>query len=242
MLMRMPARAPSTRDHGGAWAGRLAGLGAALLPAAATALVAGPAAAVAAFAATGLLLQAARFALPAWAHDAFVRGALPAARRRYRLLAHTSWLGARKRCAELSLAAVELAAGHHQAAQRALDALDGDELAGDARAAWLNNRAYARLRLRQDLDEAVALARAAVELRPDVPAIRHTHGLALLAQGKVDAAIAALDEVRKLAELPAALEAERCDDLADAWTQKGEAAYAAEYRQRAAQARRANAG
>lgn len=239
--MVSPASA-SPRPTPTPWGGRLTSLAAVLLPTSVAAAVAGRAAAALAFAAMGLSLQVLRFALPAWAHAAFARGELGAARRRYRLLASLTWLRHRRVHAELSLAAVELALGQHAAAQAALDGLDDHELDGDARAAWLNNRAYARLRQHHQLEEAAALAHAAVQLRPDVPGIRHTHGLALLARGQVDAAIAALDELHRMTELPAPLEAERCEDLAAAWSQKGEAAYAAEYRRRAAQSRHRSHG
>lgn len=226
-----PAPAPSL------WPARLATLFALAAAALLATAVGGGAAALITLAAGGLLLQLVRFALPAAAHAAFLRGDLPAAARRYRLLARTTWLRHRRRHAELSLAAVALAAGDYPRAEAALEAQRGDDLELSARAAWLNNRAYARLRQGTRLDEAWQLASAALELRPDVPGIRHTHGLALLMRGELDAAIAALDELHRMGELPPALEAERCADLARAWSDKGEAAYAAEYRGRAALAR-----
>lgn len=193
--------------------------------------------AVLVLAAAGLFLQLLRFMVPASAHAAFRRGELTAAARRYRFIAHTTWMRHRRLHAELSLAAVALAAGEYRRAEAALEALDGEALELSARAAWLNNRAYARLRQGNRLDEAWQLASAALELRPDVPGIRHTHGLALLARGQLDAAIAALDELHRMGELSPALEAERCADLAKAWADKGEADYAAEYRGRAALAK-----
>ncbi len=203
--------------------------------------LAGRAAALLIFAGGGLLLQLVRVALPAAAHRAFQRGDLAQARRRYRWLARTAWLAHRRRYAELSLAAVSLAAGDYDRAAAQLAAVDGEALDLSARAAWLNNRAYALLRQGRDLDEAGRLSSAALELRPDVPGIRHTHGLVLLARGRVDAAIAVLDELHQLGDLPSALEAERCGDLARAWSAKGEADYAAEYRGRAALALRRGA-
>ena len=76
------------------------------------------------------------------------------------------------------------------------------------------------------IDEASAI-------RPDVPAVQHTRGMALLAVGRIDDAIAVLDGMRAAGELPPRLEAERCRDLAKAWAQKGQAAYAEDYRLRA---------
>lgn len=234
------ADAPLAADRAsraGAWAGRGAGLFAALVPALVASVVAGWSAGILAFAIMGLGLTALRLALPALAHAAFTRGDLAVAHRRYRALATLAWLRHRRTAATLSLAAVELARGELALAEARLAALDEGALVGDARAAYLNNRAMIALRQGRALAEAVALAEAAVALRPDVPGIRHTHALALLAQGKLEAAIAAFDELHRMTELPPMLEAERCDDLATAWQQRGEADYAAEYRRRAAQAR-----
>lgn len=221
----------------GVWAGRSAGFVAALVPALVAAAVAGGSAGIVAFAGMGLLLQGLRLMLPAAAHAAFTRGDLTAAHRRYRALATLAWLRHRRTAAIVSLAAVELARGELEKAEAHLASLDEPSLAGDARAAYLNNRAMVALRRGRSLDEAVALAEAAVALRPDVPGIRHTHALALLAQGQLEAAISAFDELHRMAELPPLLEAERCEDLAAAWQQRGEVDYATEYRRRAAHAR-----
>lgn len=194
-----------------------------------------------ALAAGGTALLISRFMLPSSAHAAFARGDLPSASRRYRVVALTAWRIERRLHAELSLAAIALARADYPRAEALLDAFDPDALDLSARAAWLNNRAYALLRQGTRLDEAWKLSRAAMELRPDVPGIRHTHGLALLLRGQTDAAIAALDELHRMGDLPASLEAERCADLARAWTDKGEPDYAAEYRGRAVLARRRGA-
>lgn len=228
---------PPSGSRVGVWTGRSAGFVAALVPALVATAVAGGSAGLAAFAAMGLLLQMLRLVLPAAAHAAFTRGDLTAAHRRYRALATLAWLRHRRTAAVVSLAAVELARGELDQAEARLAALDDAALDGDARAACLNNRAMIALRRGHALGEAVALAEAAVALRPDVPGIRHTHALALLAQGQLDAAISAFDELHRMTELPPLLEAERCDDLAAAWLQRGEADYAAEYRERAARAR-----
>ncbi len=223
------------------WLPRFATLAALCFAAGVASSLAGTAAAVLVFAGGGLFLQLVRLALPAAAHGSFQRGELASAKRRYRWIARTAWLPRRRLHAELSLAAVALADGAYARAQAALAAVDGAALDLSARAAWLNNRAYALLRQGRDPDLAFRLASAAMELRPDVPGIRHTHGLALLARGQLDAAIAALDELHHLGELPPALEAERCADLARAWSDKGEPDYAAEYRGRAALAKRRGA-
>ena len=97
---------------------------------------------------------------------------------------------------------------------------------------WLNNRACLAL-AGGDPVTALALADEATALRPDVPALQHTRGMALLAVGRIDDAISVLDQMRAGGDLAPRLEAERCRDLARAWTQKGEAAYAEDYRLRA---------
>ncbi len=223
------------------WPARLAILIVLALAAGVTSELAGPRGAVLALAAGGAVLLLLRFMLPSSAHAAFARGDLPAAARRYLFIAHTAWRTERRLHAELSLAAIALARADYPRAEALLDALDPDALDLSARAAYLNNRAYALLRQGTRLDEAWRLARAAMELRPDVPGIRHTHGLALLLRGQTDAAIAALDELHRMGDLPASLEAERCADLARAWIDKGEPDYAAEYRGRAVLARRRGA-
>ena len=101
------------------------------------------------------------------------------------------------------------------------------------RAVWLNNRACAQLAAGQDPAAALALADEAGALRPDVPALQHTRAMALIAVGRIDDAIAILDGMRAGGELPPRLEADRCRELARAWTHKGEAAYAEDYRIRA---------
>jgi predicted Zn-dependent protease len=113
-----------------------------------------------------------------------------------------------------------------------LDHLDRVDLSPAERAVWLNNRACARLAA-NDPAAALVLVDEASALRPDVPALQHTRGMALLAVGRVDDAIAVLDGMRAGGELPAHLEAERCRDLAKAWAHKGQTAYADDYRARA---------
>jgi predicted Zn-dependent protease len=84
-----------------------------------------------------------------------------------------------------------------------------------------------------DPHAALALVDEASALRPDVPALQHTRGMALLAVGRVDDAIAVLDGMRAAGDLGPRLEADRCRELALAWTKKGETAYAEDYRLRA---------
>ena len=167
--------------------------------------------------------------LPRSAHAAFIAGLHPRAARRYGLLAAMAFSPHRERAAVLSRGGCLVALGRPSPVH---DALDPATLAPAERAVWLNNRACALVST--DPHEALALVERAIALRPDVLAIQHTRGHALLATGRVDEAIAVLDDMRTAGELPVRLEAERCRDLACAWDAKGEVAYAADYRHRAA--------
>lgn len=171
--------------------------------------------------------------LPRSAHDAFEAGNYARARRRYRLLGLLAATPGRERSALLSRAGCFVAGGQVAHAERLLAGIDIATLAVAERAVWLNNRACAALAAGADPAAALALVDEASALRPDVPALQHTRGMALLAVGRVDDAIAVLDGMRAAGELPARLEAERCRDLAKAWSQKGQAAYAEDYRLRA---------
>lgn len=171
--------------------------------------------------------------LPRSAHEAFEAGRYAVAARRYRVLGLLAASAARERAALLSRAGCSVAASALAHAERLLAAIDERALAAGERAVWLNNRACVALAAGRDPAAALALADEATALRPDVPAVQHTRGMALLAVGRVDDAIAVLDAMRTGGELPARLEAERCRDLAKAWAQKGQAAYAEDYRLRA---------
>jgi predicted Zn-dependent protease len=171
--------------------------------------------------------------LPRVAHDSFEAGKYVAASRRYRMLGVLATSAARHRAALLSRAGCFVATNDLARAERLLAAFDDAQLATAERAVWLNNRACVALAAGSDPAAALALADEASALRPDVPAVQHTRGMALLAVGRVDDAISVLDGMRVAGELPARLEAERCRDLAKAWLQKGETAYAEDYRVRA---------
>ena len=170
--------------------------------------------------------------LPRLAHSAFAAGKFERAMRRYRLLGLLSTSRARTRASLLSRAGCYVALGDHAIAEAVLVHIDPDGLTPAEHAVWLNNRACAKLAANEGA-EALKLADEASALRPDVPALQHTRGLALLALGRVDDAIAVFDGMRAGGELPAFLEAERCRDLAKAWSQKGESAYAEDYERRA---------
>lgn len=180
--------------------------------------------------------------LPRLARSAFARGALGRAERLYRLCHALAWSRARRTAAQVSVAAVMLAGERHQDGAALLDAIGDEALAGaerGTRAGWLNNRAYAALRLGATgpaAARALEQVREAIALGLDAPAVLHTEGLALLALGRADDAVQVFERLWRDAELRPRLEAERCLDLARAWTALGEDAYAADYRDRARQA------
>jgi len=179
--------------------------------------------------------------LPRAAHGAFEAARFARAARRYRLIGALAFTRKRERAAALSRAACSIATGELAAAAALLDAIDPTGLDAAERVVWLNNRACVALEAgpdaagpgAPDARGALALAEEAGALRPDVPAVQHTRAKALLAVGRVDDAIAALDAMRSAGELPPYLEAERCRELALAWERKGQADYAADYRARA---------
>jgi predicted Zn-dependent protease len=171
--------------------------------------------------------------LPRLAHAAFEAGKFTVAARRYLWLQRVAHSAPRERVALLSRVGCAVSSGDLERAERLSAAFDPTQLAAAERAVWLNNRACAQLAANQDPTRALALADEAGALRPDVPALQHTRAMALIAVGRIDDAIAVLDGMRTGGELPPRLEAERCRELARAWTQKGESAYADDYRQRA---------
>jgi tetratricopeptide (TPR) repeat protein len=171
--------------------------------------------------------------LPRAAHAAFAAGRFAKAARRYRILAALAFTGPRERAAVLSRTGCDLGAGRIEAAEALLGTLDGVTLDTSERVVWLNNRACAALDAGREARAALALVDEAIGLRPDVPAVQHTRARALLAVGRIDDAIAVLDAMRTGGELPAALEADRCRDLATAWERKGQSDYADDYRNRA---------
>jgi tetratricopeptide (TPR) repeat protein len=171
--------------------------------------------------------------LPRAAHAAFEAARYGDAIRRYRVIAATAVTATRERAGLLSCAGCDLAAGRLAAAGRLLARFDGETLDTAERVTWLNNRACVALEAGGDPHGALSLADAAVALRPDVPAVQHTRAKALIAVGRVDDAIGVLEAMRTGGELPAALEAARCRELALAWAHKGQLDYAADYRDRA---------
>lgn len=171
-----------------------------------------------------------------FAHSMFRAGRMDEARRYYRVLAALAWRRARRDAAQVSIAATWIGEGGYARGLEVLETVTPERLAPEVRAGWLNNRAYARLRLgarAADATAALADVRAALALYAEVPALLHTEALALYACGDAEAAIAAWESLWERAELPPRLDAERCDDLAAAWASRGEASYADDYRRRA---------
>lgn len=174
------------------------------------------------------------FWLPRSAHSAFQAARFAKASRRYRLLQAFAFTRSRDRSALLSRAGCDVATGRLARARVLLDEIEEGELEPAERAVWLNNRACLMLDAEApDAPAALTLVDEAIELRPDVPAIQHTRGRALLGVGRIDDAITVLDAMRTAGELEPYLEAERCRDLAIAWEKKGQGEYASDYRARA---------
>ncbi len=184
-------------------------------------------------------MLALRFVLPRLAHRSFIAGRFAEARRRYRAIVWTSVSRRRRAAARVSIAGAYLAEGRWADGGAATDAIDGDALEPATRAGWFNNRAYAALRLgARDAaaERALVQVREALRLRPEVPALLHTEGLALLATGRTDEAIRVFESLWEHGNLGPRLESERAADLARAWAARGETAYAADYARRARQA------
>jgi tetratricopeptide (TPR) repeat protein len=190
---------------------------------------------VAVFAATGLVLVL----LPRAAHRAFRRGAFRRAGLLYRLLGRLRFDREVRASLLVSVAACLLGRERYQAGLAVLARIEPGALGESARAAWLNNRAYALARSGGDAALALADIDEAIALRPDLSGFRHTRGLALLATDRVDEAIRELDAVwlkSGAGETSPLLESERCYDLGLAWHRKGERDYAADYFDRARRA------
>lgn len=169
--------------------------------------------------------------LPRSAHRAFEGARWKAAARRYKVLSRLAFSRHRERAALLSRSGCEIEMKDTAAAAATLANIEPADTT--ERVVWLNNRACLMLDTEQDAAAALALVEEATALRPDVPAIQHTRARALLACGRTDEAITVFESMRAGGELPAYLEAERCRDLARAWERKGQADYAADYRERA---------
>jgi tetratricopeptide (TPR) repeat protein len=168
-----------------------------------------------------------------FAHSSFEDGQHRQARILYKILRVTSFDRGKRAAIDVSLAGCKLARDDFSGALRDLERIDPTWLSPSEKAAWLNNRAYARARGRLDAAAGLAEVNDAMKLRPDVPGYRHTRGVVLIAMDRLDDAIVDLDTVwSDLAADKAAsvlLEAERCYDLGTAWARKGETDYARDY-------------
>ena len=186
------------------------------------------------FVATGLVLVI----LPRTAHRGFRRGAFRRAGLTYRLLGRLRLDREVRSSLEVSVAACLLGRERYRDGLAVLARIEQAALGESARAAWLNNRAYALARSGGDGAQALADIEEAIALRPDLSGFRHTRGLALLAVNRIDEAIRELDAVWREsgADTSPLLESERCYDLGLAWRRKGERDYAADYFDRARRA------
>jgi hypothetical protein len=201
---------------------------------------AGRVAGAAAFAGALLLYVIVFVVLPRLAHAAFERGAFPRAELFYRVTRFFVASPAARGAIDVSLAGCRLARADFAGALHELERVVPKALGVAARAAWNNNRAYALARGGRGDPVALSSIDEAVRLRPDIAGFRHTRGVVLLSLGRVDDAIAELDEVWHQVvaggvstDVPALLEAERCYDLGVAWSRKGERDYARDYFTRA---------
>lgn len=221
------------------WARRLilpAFLAAAVYAASQAGRVAGVAALVGAF----LFYVVVFVVLPRLAHGAFERGLYPRAEICYRVTRFFVASPGARGAIDVSLAGCRLARTDFPGALAELGRVVPGALGVAARAAWNNNRAYALARGGKGGPVALSSIDEAVRLRPDIAGFRHTRGVVLLEIGRIDDAIAELDEVWHQVvaggvsnDVPALLEAERCYDLGVAWTRKGERDYARDYFTRA---------
>jgi tetratricopeptide (TPR) repeat protein len=171
-----------------------------------------------------------RLSLVRFAHSAFQAGNFARASWLYLL---TRWMllsRAARLATRVSQGACHVGRGDYRSALAVLDRIEPDDLDDAARAAWLNNRAYALGRLGEGLQDALESATTAVSLRPKLAGFRHTRGVVLVSLGRFDEAVRELDEVWKQSpdESPL-LESERCYDLGMAWQGLGEDEYALDY-------------
>lgn len=131
----------------------------------------------------------------------------------------------------LNRSACHLAQGRYEAGGRELAAMDREALPEPLRAVWDNNQAYYLLAADGDPRAALALCDRAAAHSPANPAFRSTRGIAHLALGQVEDAIAELQaavEAGAKAQGASAM-SENYFHLARAWEARGEAAYARDH-------------
>ena len=179
--------------------------------------------------------------LPRAAHRSFRHGFYNRSKLLYKALRLWALGKAARASIDVSVAACLLALEDWDGALVKLESMDVDALGSAARAAWLNNWAYALVRAGRDPHAALGYSDQAILLRPDVAGFRHTRGVVLLELGRTEEAIAELDRMwsqlaSQMTDETHLLEAERCYDLGRAWQRKGERDYAVDYFQRARRA------
>jgi tetratricopeptide (TPR) repeat protein len=132
---------------------------------------------------------------------------------------------------QLNLAACHLASGEYADGGEVLKTMDREGLPDNLLGIWENNYAYFLLSTGGDAAEALKLCDKASSLNPSNPAFRSTRGIAQLALGRVDDAIAELQaavDAGLETQGPAAM-AENYYHLAQAWESHGEVAYARDH-------------
>ncbi|MFH2005682.1 MAG: tetratricopeptide repeat protein [bacterium] len=132
---------------------------------------------------------------------------------------------------QLNLAACHLAAGTYEQGGEVLRTMDRDGLPEAVRGIWENNYAYYVLSTGGEPREALGLCDQASTLNPTNPAFRSTRGIAQLALGRIDDAIAELQAAVDvgLETQGVAAMAENYYHLARAWESRGETAYARDH-------------
>jgi tetratricopeptide (TPR) repeat protein len=161
----------------------------------------------------------------------FRAGRFDLARRGTEWLLRFSFRPGSRATLELNLAACHLAAGEYELGGEALRAIDREALDASVEGIWENNFAYYLLSTGGPPREALALVEQSANRNPANPAFRSTRGIALLALGRVDDAIAELQlavDTGAEHQGPAAM-AENYFHLARAWDARGESAYARDH-------------
>ena len=161
----------------------------------------------------------------------FRKGRFDAARRGTQLLLRVALRPKSRATLKLHLAACHLAGGRYEDGGTALETVDRSHLDERVRGIWENNHAYYLLCTGGDAAEALLECDHAAAQNPGNPAFRSTRGIALLALGHVEDAIAELQtaiDAGLKSQGPAAM-AENYYHLARAWEARGEIAYARDH-------------
>ncbi len=161
----------------------------------------------------------------------FRKGRYVRAMRGTRWLLRWSVRRSSKATLQLNLAACHLAAGEYEEGGKVLHTMDRSGLPESVRGIWENNLAYHTLSSGGDAMEALKLCDQASNMNPSNPAFRSTRGIAQLALGRVDDAIAELQAAVDAGpeNQGVAAMAENYYHLAQAWESHGEVAYARDH-------------